>query len=141
MDLIPFEKVAISEARAVLDEDALRVRQEINWEHLRRLVGPSDLKLKEATYNWLLTLPTEIWPLWLVKHFPRIANHFAEVWMRPSVCEKLFVELLLDQRGTRKGFPVEVSREIMALKLYFESRAAAAAADQQARREEKVNNS
>ena len=124
MDLIPFEKVAISEAKAVLDEDdLLRARQEENWEHLRRMVSPSDLKLKASTYNWLLTLPTDVWPLWLVKRFPRIANHFAEVWGQQSVCGNLFVELLLDYRGTRKGFPVEVSREIMALKMYFETRA------------------
>ncbi|WP_211462106.1 hypothetical protein [Collimonas silvisoli] len=126
MDSIPFEKVSVSEAKAVLDEE-LRAKQEKNWEHLRRLLGPADLNLQEQTYNWLLTLPTEIWPLWLIKHFPRIANRFAEVWGQRSACEKLFVGLLLDQRGTRKGFPVEVSREIMALKLYFDEDAASVA--------------
>ncbi|MFC5475863.1 hypothetical protein [Paraherbaspirillum soli] len=125
MDSIQFEKVSISEAKAVLDDDQ-RARQEKNWEHFRRMISPSDLELKEATYHWLLTLPIAVWPLWLAKHFPRIANHLAEVWRQPAVCEDLFVELLLDQRGTRKGFPEEVSREIMALKLYFETKAAPA---------------
>ena len=59
MHSIPFEKVSVREAKAVLDEGDLRDKQEKNWEHLRRLPGPSDLKLKEATYQWLLTLPTE----------------------------------------------------------------------------------
>lgn len=123
MDAIPFEKVSVSEAKAVLDEELIR-RQKKNWEHLRRMAGPADLDLQKPTYDWLLSLPTEIWPLWLVKHYPRIANQFAGVWLRRSACENLFAELLLDQRGTRKGFPVEVSREIMALKQYFDKAAA-----------------
>ena len=120
MNPIPFEKVAINEAKAVLD-NAPSVSKEENWDNKRRMEGPRDLKLNEATYHWVLTLPTEVWPLWLMKFFPRIANQFAEAWRRPEVCETLFVQLLLDQRGTRKGFPVNVSREIMALKLYFDS--------------------
>jgi len=122
MDSIPFEKVSVSEAKAVLDAE-LRSRQEKNWEQLRRMLGPADLKLQEQTYNWLLLLPTEIWPLWLIKHYPRIANQLAAVWLRRSAGEKLFAELLLDQRGARKGFPDEVSREIMALKSYFDKAA------------------
>ena len=123
MDAIPFEKVSVSEAKAVLDQD-LMSRQEKNWEHLRRMLGPADLDLQEPTYNWLLSLPTEIWPLWLIKHYPRIANQFAAVWLRRSAGEQLFAELLLDQRGTRQGFPDEVSREIMALKRQFDKEAA-----------------
>ncbi|SFI28694.1 hypothetical protein SAMN04515618_11622 [Collimonas sp. OK307] len=126
MDAIPFEKVSVSEAKAVLDE-ALRNRQEKNWEHLRRMLGPADLNLQEQTYDWLLSLPTDIWPLWLIKNYPRIANQFAEVWLTRSAGERLFAELLLDQRGTRKGFPEEVSREIMALKQYFDETEALAA--------------
>ena len=120
MDEIPFEKVSVSEAKAVLDKELVK-RQERNWEHLRRMLGPADLDLLKPTYDWLLSLPAEIWPLWLIKHYPRIANQLAEVWLTHSVCKKLFVELLLDQRGARKGFPVEVSREIMALKRYFDT--------------------
>jgi hypothetical protein len=138
MDAIPFEKVSVSEAKAVLDAE-LRIRQEKNWEQLRRLLGPDDLKLQEQTYNWLLSLPTEIWPLWLMKHYPRIANQFADIWLRRSAVEKLFAELLLDQRGTRKGFPADVSREIMALKLYFDKEAVPVA--KQALQQEKANNS
>ncbi|HWW06800.1 hypothetical protein [Collimonas sp.] len=138
MDAIPFEKVSVSEAKAVLDQDLIK-RQEKNWEHLRRMLGPADLDLQKPTYNWLLSLPTEIWPLWLIKHYPRIANQFADVWLRRSACEKLFAELLLDQRGARKGFPEEVSREIMALKRYFDKEAAPPA--EQPLQLEKVNNS
>jgi len=126
MDSIPFEKVSVLEAKAVLDAE-LRRKQEKNWEQLRRLHEPADLKLQERTYNWLLSLPTEIWPLWLIKHYPRIANQFAEVWPRHAASEKLFAELLLDQRGTRKGFPADVSREIMALKLYYDTQKVPAA--------------
>ncbi|PUA17004.1 hypothetical protein [Glaciimonas sp. PCH181] len=121
MNPIPFEKVAFLEAKAVLD-NAPSLSKEENWAAKRRMEGPADFKLNEATYHWVLTLPTEVWPLWLMKNFPRIANQFAEAWRKPDTCEGLFVQLLLDQRGTRKGFPVNVSREIMALKLYFDSK-------------------
>ncbi|AMO98891.1 hypothetical protein CAter282_0985 [Collimonas arenae] len=123
MDSIPFEKVSVSEAKSILDKE-LQAKQENNWESLRRLLSPADLNLQKQTYDWLIALPTEIWPLWLIKHYPRIANHFAEVWRQRSSCEALFSELLLDQRGARTGFPVEVSREIMALKQHFDKEAA-----------------
>ncbi|HWX01537.1 hypothetical protein [Collimonas sp.] len=119
MKSIPFEKVSVLEAKAVLDEER-RPKHEKNWELLRRLLGPADVNMQERTYEWLLSIPTETWPLWLIKHHPRIANQFADVWQRRPVCEKLFSELLLDQRGTRKGFPADVTREIMALKRYFD---------------------
>lgn len=54
MDSIPFEKISASEAKAVLDAE-LRSRQGKNWEQLRSLHGPTDLKLQERTYNWLLS--------------------------------------------------------------------------------------
>ncbi len=119
MNSIPFEKVSVLEAKAVLDAER-QTKHEKNWELLRRLLGPADVNMQERTYEWLLSLPTETWPLWLIKHHPRIANQFTDVWQRRPACKKLFSELLLDQRGTRKGFPEEVSREIMALKLYFD---------------------
>lgn len=122
MDSIPFEKISVSEAKSILDKE-LQHKQDKNWENLRRILGPADLQLQKQTYDWLIQLPTDIWPLWLIKHFPRIANHFADVWGQRSGCEALFSELLLDQRGTRTGFPVEVSREIMALKQYFDKEA------------------
>ncbi|MGS0741960.1 hypothetical protein ACVBEF_09005 [Glaciimonas sp. GG7] len=124
MDLIAFEKVAISEAKAVLDNNGMQEKEEIDWTSNRRSQSPADLRLNDATYKWVLTLPTEVWPLWVMKHYPRVANKLADTWGTHGVCETLFVDLLLDHRGTRKGFPVNVSREIMALKLYFESRSA-----------------
>ncbi|QRX81331.1 hypothetical protein [Glaciimonas sp. PAMC28666] len=121
MEFIPFEVVTVSEAKAVLEKDHVADEKEVNWEHVRRSESPSDVKLNAATYKWVLTLPVEVWPLWLMKYFPRIANQFADTWGYRSACEALFEQLLMDQRGTRKGFPMTISREIMALKLCFES--------------------
>lgn len=125
MEFIPFEVVTVSEAKAVLEKDNVADKKEVQWEHLRRSENPSDVKLNVATYKWVLTLPVEVWPLWLMKYFPRIANQFADTWGSRSACETLFEQLLMDQRGTRKGFPMTISREIMALKLYFEGSASA----------------
>ncbi|MEB0012683.1 hypothetical protein QN379_13250 [Glaciimonas sp. Gout2] len=120
MEFIPFEVVTISEAKAVLDIASVAAKEE-HWETARRLEIPADLKLNETTYQWVLTLPVEVWPLWLMKYFPRIANQFANTWTKQLICETLFIQLLMDQRGHRKGFPVDVSREIMALKSHFET--------------------
>ena len=133
MEFIPFEVVTISEAKAVLDKNSVEAKEE-HWETARRLESPLDMKLNEATYRWVLTLPVEVWPLWLMKYFPRIANQFANIWTKQLICEALFIQLLIDQRGNRKGFPVDVSREIMVLKSHFETLAFAPLSEQSFKR-------
>lgn len=133
MEFIPFEVVSISEAKAVLDKDSVATKEE-HWETSRRLANPSDMTLNEATYQWVLTLPVEVWPLWLMKYFPRIANQFANTWTHQLSCEALFIQLLMDHRGNRKGFPVDVSREIMVLKSHFETLAFTPLGEQSYRR-------
>ncbi len=52
----------------------------------------------------------------LPARFPRVLNRLAAVWSQPALAERYFVELLLDSRGSRLGFPPEVLSELLALR-------------------------
>ncbi|HWW06784.1 hypothetical protein [Collimonas sp.] len=117
---LAFEKVSIVEAKAVLDgvDDAPKTEAK-RWELLRRLEDRKDHDLCEPTYQWFAKLPANEKPWELARYFPRITNQLAQSWERPAVCMRFLEQLLLDNRGGRQGFPVNVAREIMALQHYF----------------------
>lgn len=46
--------------------------------------------------------------------FPRIAQALTEKWGTPDV-EAYLAEIMMDKRGTRKGFPSEVLEELMLI--------------------------
>ena len=114
-----FEKVSIAEAKAVIKGEEASVKQDENWSAKRGPELPSDRKLTNETCTWLVALPPEVRPLLLARKYPRIANRIADVWQRPVNCDKVFEDLMIDHRGTRQGFPVEVAKEITELRAYF----------------------
>jgi hypothetical protein len=50
----------------------------------------------------------------LEKSFPRIAEEFVKRWRTP-VFEPYCYKLIVDERGSRKGFPAEVFDDILFL--------------------------
>ncbi len=70
---------------------------------------------------WLNDLPEAVRPMKTCARFPRIVNRLSSAWTRPAECRAYFDELLLDRRGDRQGFPLEVAFELAALKNYFET--------------------
>ncbi|MEO8631183.1 MAG: hypothetical protein ABI612_24255 [Betaproteobacteria bacterium] len=52
-------------------------------------------------------------------NFPRVLNHIADVWKRPSIADRYFEELLHGTRDAREGFPLSVLSEISALREYY----------------------
>jgi uncharacterized protein len=54
------------------------------------------------------------YPYKLEEKFARIAQKIAELWDSPLI-DSYFAELLIDDRGNRKGFPPEIAGEIFAL--------------------------
>jgi hypothetical protein len=50
----------------------------------------------------------------LEQHFPRIAEEFVKRWHTPMF-EPFCYQLIVDERGNRKGFPAPVFDEILAL--------------------------
>ena len=52
--------------------------------------------------------------------FPRIANLLAALWQDPNSLRRYVDDLLVDKRGNRQGFPVDVLRELFALRAYYD---------------------
>ncbi len=88
------------------------------WSSMRGTQTHYDLELQPETQKWLEELPESVRPIHLPKEFARVANNIASTWKRPLECDKVFADLLLDNRGTRQGFPLKVLAEIYALSEY-----------------------
>src|SRR4051812_5809087 len=110
MDFIPFEKVSLQEAKAVLDGSDSPAPGK-NWTSLRQSLGITNKELTEKAMQWLQQLPAEVQPGGLVQQFPRITNKLADLWARPLYCERYLDALLLDNRDRRTGFPPDVAKE------------------------------
>jgi len=118
---LEFELTDIAEARRVLDTESVSqfdVATVVSPEHskrLRRGTLPTDRALTGRAIDWLLALPPTLRPQSLSLQFPRIINALAEVWHEPEQCQVLFDRLLCNGRHGRKGFPIVVRDELVAL--------------------------
>lgn len=86
----------------------------------RRSSGPEDRQLSAAAETWLSTLPEGVRPVQLSQSFPRICNGLAERWPEPEFVLPMLDELLVDNRGDRQGFSLQIVMEITNLKKYFQ---------------------
>lgn len=84
----------------------------------RRKAQPASVLLP-ATQRWLDSLPPDSRPIALAAQFPRIANLIAATWNNPPDCSAFISSLLDDQRGGRRGFPREVSEDILNLRVNY----------------------
>jgi hypothetical protein len=55
----------------------------------------------------------------LAAQYARIANALAATWHTPRECRSYLNELLTDTRGTRKGFPPDVKRDLQRLRDFY----------------------
>lgn len=122
---IPFEKVTVKEAKVALEESdaAVPAAPKKNWSAIRHAEGDEQVRVNSEVMAWLSSLPPEVRPRGLAIHYPRIFNKIAELWNRPLLCEKYLDELLMDERGTRQGFPPDVAAELTVLKTHFNATA------------------
>jgi hypothetical protein len=86
---------------------------------MRQSPSPYDAKLSLAAVAWLTELPQDVAPFALANQFPRIANRLSRFWDSPKMIEEYFRELLVDQRGKRKGFSQKVLVELYGLASYY----------------------
>jgi len=86
---------------------------------LRRNASAQTVSLQ--TINWLAGLPSDLRPRLLPVQFTHVANALGHLWLRPDYCLAYFDELLLDRRGNRRGFPLEVAMELAGLKNHLET--------------------
>jgi hypothetical protein len=85
----------------------------------RRKSEPANGLLK-PTFAWASTLPVEAQPRSLMYKFPRIANLLAAMWPDPNSFRRYMDDLLVDKRGNRQGFPVDVLKELFELRAYYD---------------------
>jgi hypothetical protein len=85
----------------------------------RRTTEPAKGLLK-PTFAWASTLPIEIQPRSLLYKYPRIANLLAAMWPDPNSFRRYIDDLLVDKRGSRQGFPVEILRELFELRAHYD---------------------
>jgi hypothetical protein len=122
--LMEFEPVSIDSARAALDELPPDVASLINpdyWVKARRAPLATDRALTGAAMAWLGDLPTELRPHVTIERYARIVNTIAAAWPSAQERERVFDHLLNDRRRGRRGFPIDVEREISTLWLYASS--------------------
>jgi hypothetical protein len=95
--------------------DTHYVRPVAETESLRRPTHDDDFLLSNAASRWVFSLAPEDRPEWTVLHFPRVVNRIARCWSDPELLEALFEELLVDRRGGRAGFPLQIQAELIRL--------------------------
>jgi len=79
-------------------------------------VSKDDGQIDGQTQAWLASIEPDVRPRVLQETFPRILNQMAALWERPAQMDRYFADLLLDVRGNRHGFPLQVILELSALK-------------------------
>ena len=126
LGMIAFEPVSLDAARAALDELPSGVARVLDgvpgyWEKNRRAALATDRALTGRAMDWSVQLPANIRPLITTKRYPRVVNALAAAWAHAEARTDLFDHLLNDRRSGRRGFPIDVEREISALCLYASS--------------------
>jgi hypothetical protein len=71
------------------------------------------------TREWAESLPREVRLPALLRAYPRIANMIAAAWTDSAATSTYLDDLLIDRRGRRQGFPVDVLDELILLRTYY----------------------
>jgi hypothetical protein len=91
-----------------------------DWTTVREPLCERDRALSRDARAWLVKLPPRAKLAATAQLYPRIVNRLALCWNDPMLLERLFNEMLVDRRGKRRGFPPDVTRELLALREHAE---------------------
>lgn len=124
--MLDFESVSLDAARAAHEELPSGVEQMLDqvpgyWQKVRRAPLATDRSLTGTAIDWLARLPPNIHPQATSARYPRIVNAIARAWPHAEERAQVFDHLLNDRRTGRRGFPIDVEREIAALCLFASS--------------------
>jgi hypothetical protein len=86
-----------------------------DWSHSRAPVADDDRVMQSHTHAWLRSIPNGIHPKQLCRHYPRIANRIASRWLDVQATDRVLMDLMVDRRGNRMGFPPRIRQEIERL--------------------------
>ena len=114
-DRVPLSDVV---ATAQLRADGAQAQSDVDWTSLRSKEPATGLL--RPTAQWASALPRDVVPHELLSKFPRIANLLAVLWQYPGSLRRYVDDLLVDKRGIRQGFPLEILRELYALRAYYD---------------------
>jgi len=120
---LDFKPTDLAEARAALEEPpaGVKILKRLDpsyWVKQRRPSSSADMQLSPQTLHWLQVLPPNVQPRELPRKYPRIANLLAEHWKNEDSCMQALTQLVVDNRGDRRGFPMNVLAELVALRDY-----------------------
>ena len=118
---LEFEPVSLDSARAALeeiDEGIAALASPEYWQTVRRAPLATDRALTGRALSWLTELPEIVRPRATAQRYPRIVNALASAWGDAHARAKYFEHLLNDRRRGRRGFPIDVERELRALHQY-----------------------
>ena len=88
-------------------------------ERLRKAAPASEPLAR--TLEWVASLPADVQPTALLRHYARIANVIAAIWRDSKSLQSYMDCLFTDDRGDRHGFPPDVLHELLALREYYDS--------------------
>ena len=116
MKPLEFKTVSVEEARRALEGEPTKpAASKLTDNRTRTPIEP----LLDVTRTWLASLPQDVRPMELARQFPRIANRLRHLWKQVARCEVYLDALLVDRRGSRKGFPPKIAQELEALREYY----------------------
>lgn len=119
--LMDFEPVSVDEARAALDDMPDGVATFLGsqyWEKVRRSPLATDRALTGRAMAWLGELHESLRPQATVARYPRVINSIVDAWPDAQARDQVFEHLLNGRRRGRRGFPIDVERELSTLCLY-----------------------
>jgi hypothetical protein len=114
-DRVPFNDLTIT-----AEPRAQEVQSQNDEEWTRRRASEPANGLLRPTMIWASRLPPDARPNALLAKFPRIANLIAVLWPDPISLRRYIDDLLVDKRGNRQGFPLDILRELFALRAHYD---------------------
>ena len=121
MNALEFEPVSLEEVIKSLRTDAPVTytphQSKDPFKALRKREAQEPLQ--GYAISWMAKLPRNVQPRETGNQYPRIANRLAALWHTSAGAGAYLRELLIDKRGTRRGFPSPVAQELQALRTYL----------------------
>jgi hypothetical protein len=120
-----FEVTTFDDARAALEAPPPGVRTTVFGDTTdspfrRKAHSPRDRVLNSVAWAWLEGLPSEVRPRELAVQFPHVVNRIALLWPDDRAALEHLNSLMVDDRGDRRGFPMDVVGELATLREWRE---------------------
>ncbi|HEX6018472.1 MAG TPA: hypothetical protein VFZ28_10255 [Burkholderiaceae bacterium] len=108
-------KAFVSRLRQLFGRWLARAPRGADWSQTRAPLVDEDRVMLSHTHAWLRSIPNGQHPKQLCRHYPRIANRIATRWADVQATDRLLLDLMIDRRGNRMGFPPRIRQEIERL--------------------------